>query len=320
MKTQLFLILCVALNALASDLSCKVERGLSILKTWKDGLFVSEVRQCLTECTNLYQQEKYVQESGAWTQKLSQAWYSGNGTMPLREGWVLEWECDGDVVSNHMDLDSGAWSLFSSGGNQGAVTVVNGAERTQIINAAILRAEWRTNGTVYSCPNEDDQGTMILWYRTNAPVGLPWFVGLSCELTPGERKSLRIPTPVDCVWRFMGTDKCVSCGKPCWLAAWPQPAAKTTTSTMTASSDGSFLQLSFSGAPGASYALKGSFNLRDWAVLQIVESDGEGGVDYRMPAPAGPCFFRTEAVQTTTMSESETAEVLKEIREFNNQP
>lgn len=317
MKTRIFLFLLSVLPILASDISVRVEKGMSILRTWRDGAFVSEVKQSLTDVTNLFQSEKYVQESGDWTQKVSLAWYSGPGPMMLRQGWSLEWR-EGVVVSNGMNLELGTWSTFSSGGNQGAMTVVNGTERTQIINAAVLRAEWRTNGVVYTCSREDDQGTLILWYRTNAPVGLPWFVGASCELVPGERKSLKIGTPVDCVWRFMGIDKCVSCGDPCWLAGWPKPAAQK--SILKGSSYGRSLQLSFLGAPGATYVLQQSFNLRDWSTSQAIVADDQGGVGPTLLSPAENSFFRVQAVSTATMNEAETAEALKEIREFNNQP
>jgi hypothetical protein len=156
---------------------------------------------------------------------------------------------------------------------------------------------------------------MVLWFRTNAVMAeIPWFIGGFCSLEPGKSKDILIQTPLDVVWRYMGTDKCFKCGESCWLAGWPRPDAHGTTS---ASTLGRSLHLSFSGTPGVSYALQGSFNLRDWAVLQIVEADGEGGVDYQIPAPAGPRFFRFEAVQTATMNEEETAEAIREIRQFN---
>jgi hypothetical protein len=219
------------------------------------------------------------------------------------------------ACTNLMDPDSGAWSTFNTGGSQGAMCVQNGRERTQIINCSTLHCEWKTNGVRSSCEFSDDQSTMVLWFRTNAIMAeIPWFIGGFCSLEPGKSKDIFIPTPLDVVWRYMGTDKCFKCGESCWLAGWPRPDAHGTTS---ASTLGRSLHLSFSGTPGVSYALQGSFNLRDWAVLQIVEADGEGGVDYQMPAPAGPRFFRFEAVQTATMDEEETAEAIREIRQFN---
>jgi hypothetical protein len=156
MKTILKILALLSLIApavIASDISCKVERGLNLIRSWKDGILASETRQLLTDCTNLYQQERYWQDCGIdWTQRVTQTWYSGNGAMPLTDGWILEWECDGDFVSNRLTSDMGLWSTFSSGGSQGAMTVQNGnGERTQIINVATLRAEWRTNSFVSSC-------------------------------------------------------------------------------------------------------------------------------------------------------------------------
>lgn len=317
MKTRILLLLLSVLNILASDLSVRVERGINVIRTWTDGVLSSEIRQTLSDCTNLFQQEKYIQDCSGWTQKLYQAWYSGNGTMMLKEGWTLEWECNGNMSSNRMDPEGGIWTTFTSGGSQGAMTVVNGNERTQIINASALRAEWKTNGTpAFSCPAEDDQGTMIFWYRTNSQAGLPWFIGTSCELVPGERKSIQIQTPVDCIWHFMGTDKCIRCGEPCWLAGWPQPSSRRSGSLST----GRPLQLSFSGTPGATYALQESFNLRDWTVLKIVEPDGQGGTVFILPDPAGTVFFRVQAVSTVTMNEEETRLAVEELRQFNNQP
>ena len=316
MKTRIFLLLLSALTSLASDLSVRVERGLNVLRTWTDGALSSETKQLLSESTNLFEQDRFWQ-SGSWTQRVSQAWYSGAGTMMLQKGWSLEWSADGIVSSNAMDPDSGSWTVFSSGGSQGAMTVVNGNERTQIINAADLRAEWRTNGGfAFVCPDNEDRGTLIFWYRTNAvSVGLPWFIAASCELTPGEKKTVRIGTPVDCIWKFMGTDKCFKCGEPCWLAGWPESAAKT--SSLTASSYGSSLRLSFSGTPGVTYALQESFNLRDWTVRQIVEPDRQGGTEYMVSNSAGSRFFRVQAMTTATMNEEETRLAVEEIRSFN---
>lgn len=314
MKTHIFLILLSALSVLASDLSVRVERGINVIRTWKDGSLLSETKQILSDCTNLFQHEKYIQNCSGWTQKLYRAWYCGNGAMPLKEGWTLEWQCNGNVASNRMDPESGAWTTFTSGGSQGAMTVVNGNERTQIINASVLRAEWKTNGvSTLSCPGEDDQGTVILWYRTNSASGLPWFVGASCQLLPGEQKSIQIQTPIDCIWHFMGTDKCIRCGEPCWLAEWPQPRNRQSGSL----SAGGFPRLSFSGIPGVTYALQESLNLRDWTVRQIMESDGHGGVVYTVPTPAGSKFFRVRAVSTATMNEEETQIAIEEIRAFN---
>lgn len=320
MKITILLLNCLLsiLPILASDISCKVERGMNILKTWTDGSLSSEIKQLLTDCTNLFQQEKYWQESGDWTQKISCAWYSGNGTMALQNGYELQWH-GGTVVSNWMDPDSGAWSVFSSGGSQGAMTVTNAAgERTQIINAAILRAEWKTNGTFsFGCPGEDDQANLIFWFKTNGPSSLPWFVGGSCELAPGQKRLVRFPTPVDTIWRFIGTDKCFSCGEPCWLAGWPKPVSQTTTTT-TVSSYGNSLQLSFSGAPGASYAVRQSSNLRDWGTAGIVMASGSGMAGLSVPLSSSASFFRVEAVQTATMTEEETACALREIRDFDS--
>lgn len=314
MKTHLFLILSLALNALASDPSVRVERGIGIVKTWIDGFQISEFRQVLSSFTNLLQVENYWQEEGDWERKLLVSRYRGVSPMMLVDGYTVEWR-NGIACTNLMDPYSGAWSTFNTGGSQGAMCVQNGNERTQIINCSVLHCEWKTNGFQSSCEFKDDQSTMILWFRTNSAMSqLPWFIGSSCSLEPGKSKDISISTPLDVIWRFMGTDKCFKCGESCWLAGWPRPEAQGTTS---ASTQGSSLHLSFSGAPGVSYALQGSFNLRDWAVLQVVEADSEGGVDYQMPDPAGPRFFRFEAVQTATMNEQETRDAIREIKAFS---
>lgn len=311
---------CACLSVPGADLSCKVEKGLNLLRSWKDGLLSSETRQLLTSCTNLFQQDKSWAGSGV-TQRISTAWYQGNGAMPLTEGWILEWREDGSYVSNHLDNDLGLWASFHSGGNQGAMTVQNGDERTQIINAAQLRAEWKTNGDFTGCcAANDDLATIILWYRTNSVAeGLPWFIAGSCSLSPGQRKTLKLPVPVDCIWHFMGTDKCFDCGEPCWLAGWPEPAAKEQTITVSSYGGGSLL-LSFTGTPGASYALKTSANLRDWRTERIVPPcDSDLLLRCPVPLNSSAAFFRLETVQTSTMTPEETAEALKEIQEFNHE-
>lgn len=317
MKTRIFLLLLSALQVLGSDLSVRVERGMNILRTWTDGVLSSETKQMLSDVTNLFQQDKFLQESGDWTQKVSLAWYSGPGPMMLQSGWSLEWSPLGTISSNRMDTESGAWTTFNSGGSQGAMTVVNGSERTQIINAAVLRAEWKTNGGfAFSCAGDEDRASMVFWYRSNTvAAGLPWFIATSCDLYPGEKKSVKVATPVDCIWKFMGTDKCFKCGEPCWLAGWPEPAAKP--SSLTTSSYGRSLHLSFTGSLGATYALQQSPNLRDWHSLSIIETDDQGGVDYIISSPAGPSFFRVQAVSTVTMNEEETRLAVEELRAFN---
>jgi len=315
MKVFLFLLSC--LTAIAQP-THRVERGLNVVKTWMDGAFTSEFRQTLSACTNLSQIERYCQQSGDWTQRMAVARYQGVGPMPLVDGYTVEWR-DGMACTNAMDPDSGAWSVFQSGGNQGAMCVQNGTERTQIINCATLRAEWKTNSTFqHACPAQDDQTTMIFWFRTNAASsGLPWFIGSSCSLIPGQVKSLPFKTPIDCVWHFMGTDKCFGCGESCWLAGWPLSAASIKTSTMTASSYGRSLHLNFQGAPGVTYALQRSTNLRDWVTQSIHEPDNQGVLSVALPHPAGPTCYRVEAVRTSSMTEEETAEVVREIRKFN---
>lgn len=317
MKTRIFLLLLSALQGLGSDLSVRVERGMNILRNWTDGVLSSETKQMLSDVTNLFQQDRFLQESGDWTQKLSLAWYSGPGPMYLQSGWSLEWSPMGTISSNRMDTESGAWTTFNSGGSQGVMTVVNGNERTQIINAAVLRAEWKTNGGfAFSCAGDEDRASMVFWYRSNTvAAGLPWFIATSCDLYPGEKKSVKVATPVDCIWKFMGTDKCFKCGESCWLAGWPEPAAKP--SSLTASSYGSSLRLSFDGTPGSSYAVQESFNLRDWFVRQIVQTNPQGGFSLSIPSPAGASFFRFQAVSTVTMNEEETRLAVEEIRAFN---
>ncbi len=317
MKTRLFLLLLSVLQALASEPSVRIEKGLNLVKTWNDGTLISEFRQVLSSFTNLLQVEKYWQSTSP-TQRISIATYRGTPPMPLVEGIIVEWN-EGTALTNAMSTDSGAWSVFQSGGSQGALVAVNGNERTQIINCSTLRCQWQTNGDFhFNCQWDDDQATMILWFRTNSvSSGLPWFIGSSCTLAPGQGKSISLCTPVDHIWRYMGFDKCFQCGEPCWLAGWPESAASKNNGKTTASSYGRSLQLEFSGQAGVIYAVQQSFNLRDWSTLQTMETTDQGGLQTTLPAPQVPSFFRFSAVQTASMTEEETAEAVREIQQFN---
>lgn len=315
MKTILLLFLALCSAAVAEPIT-KVERGLNLVKTWKNGSFLSEFRQVLNSFTNLLQTERYCQpDTGSWTQKLSVARYCGSSSMPLIEGYSVEWK-DGIACTNILDPDSGAWSIFHSGGNQGAMVTVNGDERTQIINCSVLHCEWRTNGWSGGCQFGDDNCTMILWFRTNTVAsGLPWFIGNYASLEPGTAKDVKIDTPTDCIWHFMGTDKCFACGEPCWLAGWPDKPAHNGNSFSTVS--GGFLHVSFTGAIGATYALKQSPDLRGWVTIGTSVADSQGGLNLDIPISADHSYFRFEAVRTSTMNERETEEAINEIRQFN---
>jgi len=326
MKTPTFLILSLALTVQGSDIRCSPERGINVLRTWANGTMTSEYRQVLSSPTVMYEEYKAWQISNEccdWSNWISQTWFEGDardGYIPRLRGIQIEHFADGRSETNLAGPDPNTLGSFGSGGDQGAIVVTNlTGERTQIIKASTLNVKWETNGGFfcYSCPCEDDTATVVLLYTDWNPYReIPYFVGATASVGPGQARQVGITVPVDCIWKMVGIDKCFGCGESCWLAGWPRPASQKKSTIARTSTSGDSLHLEFDGTAGVSYAVKSSPDMRTWRTETVLSPDGSTHVRFSAPQSAASMFFRIEAVSTATMNEAETELAIQDLREF----
>lgn len=284
----ILLVLGTSLLTVHAQIGYRVERGLNAFKTWDTaGGLESEVRQTLTEGTNLVQQEFYCIPTDTSTQSLYVHRYEriGNGTFWEVDGSSLIWLADGTVQSNYWVPSYPESGTFSSGGSQGIQVFTSGGKRHQMINFAVFNVYWRTNGDFQSgCSLGNDRASVIFWYRTNSVAsGLPWFIAASAVVVPGERRLLSVPTPLGTIWYHMGIDKCLDCGTDCWLSSWPAPALARASPQIKPTPSGYHLQ--FVGAPGFSYALQRSLDLTDWNTVASGVLPPDGVLQYEETEP-----------------------------------
>jgi len=277
---SILLVLGTSLLTVHAQIGYRVERGLNVFKTWDvAGNVESEVRQTLTEGTNLVQQELYCIPTDTSTQSLYLHRYQriGNGTFWEVENSSLIWLADGTIQSNYWAPSCPESGTFTSGGSQGIQVFTSAGKRHQIINFAVFNVYWRTNGDFQSaCALADDRASVIFWYRTNSVAsGLPWFIAANASVVPGERRLLSVPTPLGTIWYHMGIDKCLDCGADCWLNSWPTPTLAARFSPQIKPTPGGY-HLQFSGAAGFSYALQRSCDLTVWETVAsgVLPPDG----------------------------------------------